>query len=130
MSAGLVFADTDVIIDFFNGVEPMASLVEDLIIARRLRLSAVAVFELKAGVIGSRRMQAIDRLLKVVPTEPFGAPEATLAASQYTTLKQKGRAIGNGDLMIAATCLQANAPLLTRNLKHFKRVDGLQLHLA
>jgi tRNA(fMet)-specific endonuclease VapC len=127
LSAGLVFADTDVIIDFFNGLDPMASLVERLIITRRLRLPAVTAFELRAGVIGSCRLDAIDQLLKIVSVIPFGREDARLAAEHYTKLKRKGR-LDNSDLMIAATSQRAGAPLLTRNKKHFERIEGLDLY--
>jgi predicted nucleic acid-binding protein len=37
--------------------------------------------------------------------------------------------IGQNDLWIAAVAVQAGLPLLTRNRRHFARIDGLSLHL-
>ncbi len=51
------------------------------------------------------------------------------AAAEFTRLRQiKGlRRIGRGDLLIAAITLARKATLVTRNLKHFRLVPGLQI---
>ena len=43
------------------------------------------------------------------------------------TLRMQGNAIGSNDTWIAATGLALRTPLLTRNIEHFKRVEGLQI---
>ena len=40
----IVIADTDVVIDFFSGIEPVASTVADLIDNGGLALTSVTVF--------------------------------------------------------------------------------------
>lgn len=42
-------------------------------------------------------------------------------------LRAKGRLIGSNDLWIAATALEKNLPLVTRNTLDFSRVPDLQL---
>jgi len=42
-------------------------------------------------------------------------------------LRMQGQLIGSNDLWIAATALEQNLPLVTRNLDHFSRVEGLVL---
>lgn len=42
-------------------------------------------------------------------------------------LRARGRLIGTNDLWIAATALEKNWPLVTRNTEEFARVAGLQL---
>jgi tRNA(fMet)-specific endonuclease VapC len=39
-------------------------------------------------------------------------------------LKDDGGRIGDHDVWIAATALEHNLPLVTRNLRHFQRVNG------
>jgi predicted nucleic acid-binding protein len=39
------------------------------------------------------------------------------------------RGIGQNDLWIAAVAVQAGLPLLTRNRRHFGKIDGLSLHV-
>ncbi|TVP82171.1 MAG: type II toxin-antitoxin system VapC family toxin [Puniceicoccaceae bacterium] len=58
-------------------------------------------------------------------------PVTTKVAEVYSRicfdLRAKGGLIGNNDLWIAATAVEINLPLVTRNLDHFSRVDGLAL---
>jgi predicted nucleic acid-binding protein len=42
-------------------------------------------------------------------------------------LQQRGETISTMDLLIATTCLRQDAPLVTRNVRHFERVPGLRL---
>jgi len=49
------------------------------------------------------------------------------AAKIYAERKRKGLSIQDGDILIAAWCLEVNAILVTDNTKHFKDIDGLQI---
>ena len=40
-------------------------------------------------------------------------------------LRKHGNIIGDFDLLIASTCLYYNLTLLTNNVRHFERVEGL-----
>jgi predicted nucleic acid-binding protein len=42
-------------------------------------------------------------------------------------LREEGVGIGDHDVWIAATALEHDLPLVTRNLRHFQRVEGLQI---
>jgi predicted nucleic acid-binding protein len=42
-------------------------------------------------------------------------------------LKSAGTHIGDNDIWIAATALAFGLPLVSRNLRHFKRVPNLQV---
>lgn len=43
------------------------------------------------------------------------------------TMRKKGHLIGANDLWIAATALEKDYPLVTRNLQHFSRVPELRM---
>jgi predicted nucleic acid-binding protein len=43
-------------------------------------------------------------------------------------LRQDGRIIGDSDILVAATALQNNLTLVTRNTRHFERVPGLVIY--
>lgn len=45
------------------------------------------------------------------------------------SLRQEGKLIEDLDILIAATCLAHNLKLITLNVKHFRRVRNLNLHL-
>jgi tRNA(fMet)-specific endonuclease VapC len=123
-----VISDTDVVIDFFSGVEPAASAIADLIQADRLALTSVTLFELYAGVTGKKRLKQIDDLVSILPVFPLERKAAGIAAKVYNELKQTGKLIGNQDILIAGICLNHNTPLITRNKEHFSRISGLKLY--
>jgi predicted nucleic acid-binding protein len=58
---------------------------------------------------------------------PITRPIAERYASVTRTLRAEGRLIGVNDLWIAATALEREMPLVTRNLEHFARIPGIQL---
>lgn len=43
----------------------------------------------------------------------------------FRDLKDRGELIGGNDLWIAAIALRFGMPLVTRNVEHFSRVNGL-----
>ena len=58
---------------------------------------------------------------------PFDAAVAAKAGDIYQALKKQNKFIGVADIMIAATCLVFDQPILTSNKKHFKLVDELKV---
>jgi predicted nucleic acid-binding protein len=123
-----VISDTDVVIDFFSGIEPIASTIAELIQSNRLALTSITLFELYAGIKGKRRVRQIDDVVSFIPVLPFEKQDAETAAKIYTELKQKGKLIGNQDILIAGICINHERPLITRNTEHFSRISNLQLY--
>lgn len=54
-------------------------------------------------------------------------PIADRYAALTRELRAHGQLIGTNDLWIAATALHQDWPLVTRNLDHFARVEGIRL---
>lgn len=123
----LVVADTDVVIDFFTGSGPYAELIAGLIKKDLLALTSITVFELYAGVSGSKRLEQIDDIVSLAKIFPLGTEEALASVGIYNELKKDGKLIGIQDILIAGVCLACKQPLLTRNRDHFSRVSGLKL---
>ncbi len=57
----------------------------------------------------------------------FGADTALRAGMLQASLEHAGRMIGVEDIQIAATALQHGLTLVTRNTRHFERVEGLKI---
>jgi predicted nucleic acid-binding protein len=45
-------------------------------------------------------------------------------------LRRQGQLIPDPDLLIAATALQHDLTIVTRNVRHFQRIPGLKLYQA
>jgi tRNA(fMet)-specific endonuclease VapC len=125
--ARLVIADTDVLVDFFTDTPPFSQTVADLMNEARLAVTAISVFELYAGVKGTKRLKQIETLSLNVPVFALNLPAAAYAGKIYTDLRSNGVTVGNQDILIAGICLANRLPLLTRNTAHFALITGLDI---
>jgi tRNA(fMet)-specific endonuclease VapC len=98
--------------------------------AREVVTSAVCVAELRHGAArvahGPRLWERIAReILSRVDILPLGEAEAVRAGDLLATLEARGEPIGIEDVWIGATALEHRLIVVTRNLKHFRRIPGL-----
>lgn len=124
--ADLVVVDTDLLIDFLRDKGDGVELVQNLIVANRLRITAVTAFELRVGSDFQDRRGHILRLLRS-RTLSFDLGCGLLAGEIAARLQAAGLGIGHADSIQAGTCLRYDLPLATRNRKHFERVEKLRL---
>ena len=123
----MILVDTDIWIDFFSGAEPGAQAVEALLTQRRAALSVITVFELFCGATTPGQVEQLERLISAVHPIALTHEAARRAAAFYVHLKRRGQLIGNQDLMLAATAMELGTAVVTRNLSHFERIDGLEI---
>jgi tRNA(fMet)-specific endonuclease VapC len=123
----MIVADTDVLIDFLAGVDPVAARIAHELESGDLVTTAVTRFELMAGAKETRQRRAVQDLLSGLPTLPLDADAADAAARVRRDLEGKGAAIGMADSLIAGITLVNDAILLTRNRRHFERVPRLHI---
>ncbi len=87
--------------------------------------------ELEVGIAKSQapalRRQQLAQLLEWVRVTPLGMEEVRHAARIRATLEKRGEPIGPIDVLIAGTALAQTAVLVTRNVREFGRVPGLQV---
>lgn len=124
--AGLVVADTDLVIDFLRGRGSGARLTRQLLVERRLRLTSVTGFELRVGADFLGRRDQILRLFRS-RTLALDILSALRAGEIAARLQKAGSPIGLADCLQAGVCMRHGLPLATRNRKHFDRVEGLEL---
>jgi tRNA(fMet)-specific endonuclease VapC len=123
----MIVVDTDVLIDFLGGHNPAADRVALELERGQLTTTAVNRFELLAGVRSTRQDRLVRELLAALTTLPLDQNCADAAARVRRTLEAAGTAIGMGDSLIAGIVLTNSGVLLTRNRRHFDRVEGLAL---
>jgi predicted nucleic acid-binding protein len=123
----MTIADTDVLIDFLAGNGEPASIVAAELRRGTLRTTVVTRFELLAGATTPRQLETLQQLLAAVPALSLDPAAADEAARVRRTLESRGEAIGMGDSLIAGIVLLHGGTLLTRNRRHFGRVEGLRV---
>lgn len=88
---------------------------------------AICVFELYAGVRSERHRAQRSHLIELATVIPIEGRIAERAATLFNMTRSSGFTIDNEDLLIAATAIELNAPVLTANRRHFERIDGIEL---
>ncbi len=123
----MTIADTDVLIDFLSGQGELAGLVAAELERGTLQTTVVTRFELLAGARTPRQLETLQQLLGAVPALSLDSAAADQAAGVRRALEAQGQPIGMGDSLIAGIVLQHGGSLLTRNRRHFERVEGLRV---
>jgi tRNA(fMet)-specific endonuclease VapC len=97
-----------------------------------LALASITASELLSGIERAdslehrqRRLAFVETVLSIVPVLPFDLQVAREHARLDAQLRALGQQIGANDLLIAATALSHDMPVLTENLRDFERVPGL-----
>jgi tRNA(fMet)-specific endonuclease VapC len=72
------------------------------------------------------RLVALVQLLQPIQHSPFDRECAAIAARLRVEREAAGTPIGPHDTLIAAVALRHQATLVTRNVREFSRVTGLQ----
>lgn len=89
-------------------------------------ISVVTVMEFEEG-FEDVDLDTTRALLKAFPVIEIDLPVARRAARLRRCLRKSGNLFGDNDLLIAATVLQCDETLVTRNQEHFRRVAGLRM---
>ena len=121
MGENQFLVDTDILIAYLNRRSYRSYLENPL---NRIYYSAITKKELlsKPGLKASERQAILSllrrfRLLRIDQT----------VANEYSRLRTNYASLAKGDALIAASALVRRMPLLTQNLRHFRRVRGLVL---
>lgn len=118
--------DSDVLIDYLRGAGPGAELLDALRESVAFLVTAISAFELAAGRSYARDAGPVEALLGV-PVLRLTKAAGLRAGSLFSDLRAAGEAIEIRDALQAGICLDADLPLVTRNLRHFERVPGLRV---
>jgi len=123
----LIVVDADILIDALAGIEPQRSRIAEGLRLRRLAVPAIVHFELLLGARTPNDLQRIQHLLRPMAVLDFHREAAEMAAAVGRRLADQGLTLPMADLAIAGICLALDRPLLTRNRKHFARIEELIL---
>ena len=123
----MIIADSDVLIEYLRGRDPMAGRVELELKSRSFATTTVNAFELWSGAHTARQAKAVETLLAAMTILALDEDGARRGGDIRRTLVAQGHDIGMADCLIAGVCLTHGGTLLTNNRKHFERVDGLRL---
>lgn len=123
--------DTDVVAATLKGRERESKLLQHLS-SQPLFISLVTYGEIYEGIYfgqdSSTNEQTFRLFLRNVDVLPLSKVIMKHFARLRGTLRAKGNLIPDADLLIAATAINHNLTLITRNTRHFERIPGLMLY--
>lgn len=123
--------DSTFLIDVLRGEQRVRERIEEIDAGATPFVSAVTVMELTEGIhladaSGAER-EAVENLLADVNELPFDRQCATEAGRLNAGLIADGERIDEADVMIAATALVHDHPVVTRNVDHFERIGSVEV---
>jgi tRNA(fMet)-specific endonuclease VapC len=123
--------DSDYLIDGLNGL-PGSMETLGTLNPSGMSISIVTLGELYEGAVRypdrSERLDAIRDFLGGFDVLALTDEIIEIFAVLRADLRQRGQLISDFDLLIAATAIRFEMTLVTRNLRHFERIDGLKIY--
>lgn len=112
-------AQRSLVVDALNAIEPDG-----------LGCSILSYGELFEGVVGGDAyddaLPRLERMLERFALIPVDLAILQRFAAIRDSLRKRGQLIGDFDIVIAATAIEHDATLVTRNRKHFERISELR----
>lgn len=129
MKAAIV--DTDTVSYFFrNNADVVAMLDEYLQEHGFIYLSVVVYYEVLNGLYfkdAKNQIAQFEKFVKLNEVLPLTDKIAKTSAKIYADLRKKGQTVGHNDALIAGTAIIHNLTLITNNISHFSRIEGLDI---
>ncbi len=129
-----IIADTDYLSDFLAGTTPAKKTTFKLIKEEMFVITTtITVSELYYGKYRrkwqERRSKILEELIISLTVLPFTIEHAKEYGKIRASLVDNGMDIGFADTAIASIAIIEDLPLLTANVDHFNRVDGLKIRI-
>jgi len=120
--------DTNIWIYYLKGLFNLNDKI-GVIGIHNLGISEISIAELKFGAYNSEKitenLKVIDQLIEQVNVYQI-LPCLDVYAKEKTRLRKIGNIVDEFDLLIGATAIHNNLILVTRNLKHFERLESIE----
>lgn len=126
----MVCLDSDVLINFLRNDAKAINLIENLKKQRKSpSTTSVNCFELLKGIPKLSKMgqDKVADFLTNFNILSFNFDSSKIAAEIFDDLKSRGEMIDLADVLIASIAISNKEPLITGNLKHFKRMKELEM---
>ena len=124
--------DSDVIIDFLKGKEPIYGIIQK-VSHERCYISVISWMEVNYGIekVGSiKEKKEFQDFLDKLKVKILSIDERVggIFIEKKISLENKGIRIADFDLIIASTAIAYNLILVTRNKRHFSRIKEVRLY--
>ncbi|WP_321777894.1 PIN domain-containing protein [Sulfurimonas sp.] len=122
--------DSDILIYFLKGKKEVVERLSQIPIDN-LYISRINYTELIYGAYNSskitKNLKIIEPFLDSFKVLEFTKISSLLFAKEKARLKKNGNIIADMDLIIASIAIENDCTLISNNIKHFERVQNLEL---
>jgi len=128
-----VCLDTDVLIDFMKKPSDITGRMMERFLEHKVSVCTTSVntFELWLGAhlapVKMKIIEATEDFLDQIEVVHFDYEASVEAGRVLANLRKRGRIIEIRDLFVGCVCKVVGVPLITRNLKHYRRIRGLKI---
>jgi len=123
--------DTDILVNFLRNEEKAVSFIEENETSKELAITYINAFELYYGAYKSNKQEqnldAAFRLLSRLTLLNLNDDSVREAAKILVKLEKHGSIIDFRDILIGSMALVNKYSIKTNNVKHFNRIEGLQI---
>jgi predicted nucleic acid-binding protein len=122
----LYLVDTDVLVDVSRNNQAAINFLDHL--DDSWSISIITALELMVGARNKKEVTQIDQLVAVYSAVPL---TTEIGNSSYGLLRQfaKSHGLRVFESLIAATAIEENLTLLSKNKKHFQMISNLNLEV-
>lgn len=120
--------DSCFLIDLMSRDDGAVAKLDELVAsATPLGVSALTVTEVGSGLRSESNRNEFDDILDRMEVIPFDKPASRRASRLQRRLKSEGHPVGAIDVMIAATAIERDSGVVTRNVSEFGRIDDVRV---
>jgi predicted nucleic acid-binding protein len=125
----LICIDSDFAIAILKGDNKAKELLLALEEKGEIYISSISIFELTyiTKEISKKKERSLLNLISTLKVLQLDKKSALTASKIGRKLAKEGKMVHPMDLMIGATAMQNKMPLVTKNVKHFSRIKGLEI---
>ena len=122
--------DTDICIQFMRNERKIVDFISKL---EEINISIISLSELFFGIYNSKNIERHKKTLANFLTDVSVLNVNFYIANKFgkikAKLKNKGTFTGDFDIINAAIALTYDLTLVSRNIKHYKRIEGIKLKI-
>lgn len=97
---------------------------------RKLNISIITYYEILSGLKhrdAQKQLISFSKFVSYHTILPLTTSSTTIAADIYANLRSKGTPVDDIDILIAGIAIANNLVIVTNNLKHFEKIEGLEI---
>lgn len=122
----MAILDTDVIIDYIDGVEEVKEALEKGMADKQISTTIITQYELLKGAETEDEQAVVAGILSNLTVQLLDWRSITESSIIFRHLKKKGKLIPEPDILIAGFATSRDEVLITRD-SHFKMIPNLKL---